>query len=332
MVRFTFFGKARITRSLRAFFDASKTKLIRDTDSITSNMRERGGGILDLELKNFSDKLDHYFQIIVKFDTCDAMGANFINSCLESIGKSFQNEIMSSTHFSDEEKDVEINMCILSNYTPECLVEAYVECPISELTDVDPDLTAEEFAYKFKRAVDITHIDSYRATTHNKGIYNGIDSVVMATGNDFRAIEACGHTYASSNGSYQGLSHVNIENETFRFSLKVPMAIGTVGGLTSLHPLAKLSLDILDRPNAKELMGIIAVTGLAQNFAAVRSLTTTGIQKGHMKMHLLNILNHLEATEQQREIIKDEFDDKVVSFKAVRESLKALGHPNNLKS
>jgi hydroxymethylglutaryl-CoA reductase len=210
-------------------------------------------------------------------------------------------------------------MCILSNYTPKCIVKSFVECKISELNDPSFGMTAEEFVEKFSRAVRISKIDVSRATTHNKGIMNGIDAVVLATGNDFRAVEASVHTHACRDGVYRGLSNVEIEGDTFRFSLEIPLAVGTVGGLTSLHPLAKYSLDLLGRPTSSKLMMVIATIGLAQNFAALRSLVTSGIQKGHMKMHLMNILNHLEATDSEREEAKKHFENEIISFKSVRD-------------
>ncbi|MBP9078518.1 MAG: hydroxymethylglutaryl-CoA reductase, partial [Haliscomenobacter sp.] len=152
-------------------------------------------------------------------------------------------------------------------------------------------------------------------------IFNGVDAVVLASGNDFRAVEACGHAYAAKDGQYRSLSHCTVENGVFRFWMDLPLALGTVGGLTKLHPLAGLSLDILGNPSAPKLMEIIAATGLAQNFAALRSLVTTGIQKGHMKMHLQNILHHLGATDQEAQAVQAYFEDKVVSFSSVREFL-----------
>ena len=213
-------------------------------------------------------------------------------------------------------------MSILSNYTPECLVRTWVECPVADLGAFGNDMDAEQFADKFCRAIKIAHIDPYRATTHNKGIFNGIDAVVLATANDFRAIEACGHTYASRDGQYRSLTHCKVENGMFKFWLDLPLAIGTVGGLTKLHPIARRSLELLGNPNAEELMGIIAATGLAQNFAAIRSLVTTGIQKGHMKMHLLNILNHQGASETEIKNAVEYFNDKTVSVSGVRDYLK----------
>jgi hydroxymethylglutaryl-CoA reductase len=153
---------------------------------------------------------------------------------------------------------------------------------------------------------------------------NGIDSVVIATGNDFRAVESCVHTYASRFGSYASLSEAKIEGDTFHFWLDIPLALGTVGGLTSLHPLAKKSLELLGKPSASELMMIVASVGLAQNFAAVKSLVTTGIQQGHMKMHLSNIMMSLHATEEELVKAREYFKDKVVSFTAAREFLAAI--------
>ena len=207
-------------------------------------------------------------------------------------------------------------MCILSNYTPECIVRCEVNCSVDDLSD-DPNVNSIEFAKKFQQAIHIANIEPYRATTHNKGIFNGIDAVVIATENDFRAVEACGHTYASKSGQYKSLTNVEIKDGKFKFWIDLPIAVGTVGGLTSLHPMVKFSHQLLGNPNAEKLMEIIAAAGLAQNFGALRSLVTTGIQKGHMKMHLLNILNQLEASKEEIKKIKEYFKDKVVEHSAV---------------
>ncbi len=265
-----------------------------------------------------------YYQLHGEFNTKDAMGANFINSILETLGHTWKQMVMNAAGFSDAEKDVLIVMAILSNYTPECRVRASVSCSINDLNDDGLGMSAVEFADKFSRAIRISKIDVTRATTHNKGIMNGVDAVVLATGNDFRAIEACAHAFAARDGQYRGLSNVTIENGVFTFSLEIPLAVGTVGGLTSLHPMAKLSLDMLGRPDAEGLMKVIACIGLAQNFGAVRSLVTSGIQKGHMKMHLMNILNHLEANEAERERAKVHFENEVISFTSVREYIASL--------
>ncbi len=153
---------------------------------------------------------------------------------------------------------------------------------------------------------------------------NGIDAVVLATGNDFRAVEACVHAYAAKDGRYTSLTHSSIDNGIFKFWMEIPLALGTVGGLTSLHPLVKLSLEILQKPSAQELMQIVAVAGLAQNFAAIRSLVTTGIQQGHMKMHLMNILNQLGATDKEKEVLVHHFKKNTATHSAVVEAFQEL--------
>ena len=293
------------------FFSDVKTKLITDSKPITKNMEKRGGGIKSIELIDKTSVLDNYYQLHCSFETMDAMGANFINSCLEQFAKTFKNEAKSFKNFSEDEKDIEIVMSILSNYVPDCIVRAEVSCPVSELNE-DEGVSPNEFAEKFVRAVQIAQVEPYRAVTHNKGIMNGIDAVVLATGNDFRAVEAGVHAYAARNGSYSSLTYATIENGIFKFWIELPLALGTVGGLTNLHPLVKLALEMLEKPSAKELMQIVAVAGLAQNFGALRSLTTTGIQKGHMKMHLMNILNQMGATVDEKQQVATYFEGKTV--------------------
>ena len=305
-------------------FPVLRELLISESADLTANMEKRGGGILDIDLLNLTKTESDYFQIRATFETCDSMGANFINSVLERMGQTLQNFTETHPIFDEDERDISVIMAILSNYTPECIVRVSVNCPVSDLGKFADGMTAETFAEKFRKAVRIARIDPYRATTHNKGIYNGVDAVVLATGNDFRAIEACGHTYAARDGQYRSLSDCTLEDGIFKFWLDLPLAVGTVGGLTKLHPMAKNSLELLGNPNAEELMMIIAATGLAQNFAAVRSLVTTGIQQGHMKMHLLNITNHLAATPAETEQTVSYFEDKTVTFSAVRAYLDDL--------
>lgn len=307
--------------NLQSFFEQAKEDLLNSVTHITQNMDRRGGGILDLQLINQTDKLENYYQLKVTCETCDAMGANFINSILEEMGKNLRLKVSLNPAFTEEERDLEIIMCILSNYTPESIVECSVECPVEALGNFADGMSAQDFARRFVTAVNIARVDTNRAVTHNKGIMNGVDAVILATGNDFRAVEACAHAYASRDGQYRSLSSASIENGIFKFSLTLPLAVGTVGGLTTIHPLAKTSLAILGNPSASELMKVVVATGLAQNFAAVKSLVTTGIQKGHMKLHLLNILTQLNASDDQINRAKEYFSDKVVSYTAVRNFL-----------
>ena len=319
-VHFMFKGD---TSKLESFFNQTKANFFADTESITKNMQKRGGGILDIVLKDKTKLIPNYFQLHATFETKDSMGANFINSCLEQFAKTLKEEALDCELFSASEKDIQVVMSILSNYVPNCIVRAEVSCPINALEEKhinDP----QEFAEKFVQAVQIAEVEPFRAVTHNKGIMNGIDAVVLATGNDFRAVEAGIHAYASRNGQYSSLSHAKIEDGIFTFWMEIPLALGTVGGLTSLHPLVKLSLEMLEKPSARELMQIVAVAGLAQNFAALRSLTTTGIQDGHMKMHLNNILNQFEANEDERVLIRKHFKHHVVSHSAVVDYIENL--------
>ena len=308
---------------LERFFKHVKPKLISDTASMTKSMERRGGGILNIELRNKSEDLPNYYQLHATFETLDAMGANFINSCLEQFATTLKYEALQFEDFNVEEKNISIVMSILSNYVPQCLVRAEVSCNIEDLKSKDiPDPKA--FVQKFKQAVNIAEIEPYRAVTHNKGIMNGIDAVVLATGNDFRAVEAGVHAYATKSGRYSSLTHCSVENGIFKFWIEIPLALGTVGGLTSLHPLVKFSLEMLQKPTARDLMKIVAVAGLAQNFGALKSLTTTGIQEGHMKMHLMNILNQFEATEDEKVKLVKHFKTHVVTHSAVVAAISEL--------
>ena len=316
-VHFIWNGRAEL---LKSHFSELKQLLFANTTHITANMQQRGGGILDVELLDFCHAEPGYFQLKARFNTCDSMGANFINSCLEEFAQILKDWFQDAPHFDDSEREVHVIMSILSNYTPDCLVRTWVQCPIADLGNHD-GIDAQTFASKFQKAVRVAEIDVHRATTHNKGIFNGIDAVVLATGNDFRAVEACGHTYAARNGQYQSLTHLDLSDDMFTYTLEVPMALGVVGGLTTLHPLVVYALELLGKPSAEELMCIAACTGLANNFGALRSLTTTGIQKGHMKMHLLNILNHFQASEAEKLAAVEHFKQHKVSFTSVREHL-----------
>lgn len=315
-------------QKLKYAFNDLKTILFSTTEPITENMRKRGGGIIDIELIDMTDKIEGYFQLKATFNTRDSMGANFINSCLEEFADTLRKFFETSPLFEGEEKNCNIIMAILSNYTPQCLVNVSVSCEIEKFGTMADIQDPHEFVWKFQKAIEISKVDVYRAATHNKGIYNGIDSVALATGNDFRAIEAAGHAYAAREGAYSGLSDVEVKDGIFTYSITVPLSIGTVGGLTSLHPMAKYSLELLDNPGAEELMMIAASVGLANNFSALRSLTTKGIQVGHMKMHLLNILNSLNSTEKEKRKAVEFFKTSKVSYKAVSDFISSVREPN----
>jgi len=316
-VHFKYNGNAE---NLEKFLNDNEHRLIESTDRITKKMRERGGGISKIRLVNKSAELESYYQLHVDFQTIDSMGANFINSCLEIISKKFHQLLNDSPQFKESEKTIEVIMSILSNYTPECIVESSLECKIGDLGNID-GMSSEEFTNRFKDAFDIADIDINRAVTHNKGIMNGIDAVLISTGNDFRAVEAGVHAFASSDGKYKSLSKCSINDNIFKISLKIPLSIGTVGGITDVHPMVKLSLKLLKNPTSNDLMNIICSVGLAQNFAAVKSLVTSGIQKGHMKMHLINLLIKQNASKDQIEKSEEYFNDKEVNSESVKDFL-----------
>ncbi|HET8752890.1 MAG TPA: hydroxymethylglutaryl-CoA reductase, degradative [Salinimicrobium sp.] len=318
-IHFLFPGKKEV---LYAFFEEIKPILLSSVSALTRNMTKRGGGVLDIELKDKTASLPHYFQMHCTFETKDSMGANFINSCLEKFAETFKAEAEKFAGFKAEEKKPEIIMSILSNYVPECLVRVEVYCAVDKLKG--ENYTGLQFAEKFVNALQIAEVEPYRAVTHNKGIMNGIDAVVLATGNDFRAVEAGIHAFAAKDGKYSSLTHARIEAGNFHFWMEIPLALGTVGGLTSLHPLSKVALEILQKPSAPQLMKIVAAAGLAQNFAAISSLVTTGIQQGHMKMHLMNILNQLKANETEKVRLVNHFKTHTVTHSAVEEALEKL--------
>ena len=294
--------------------------LIEHTAHLTENMRKRGGGIKSVRIHDMAPGMPGHFKLEAIFETADSMGANFINTCLEAFAGLLP-EFFHEKGILIDEYDLEITMAILSNHTPECIVSCKVQCPEEEFTGMGVGLTAGEFIGKFKEAVNIASHDPYRAVTHNKGIFNGVDALVLATGNDYRAIEAAGHAYASREGKYSSLTGIELSGGNFTYSLHLPMAIGTVGGLTGAHPLARLSMELLGFPDAGELMQITAAAGMANHFAAIWSLVTSGIQKGHMQMHLSNILNSLGATVNEMETATRYFLDKDVSYRAVEDYL-----------
>jgi len=316
-VHFTWNGKRQIIKDL---FPEIRKKFFEATFELTAKMRNRGGGITDIQLIDKTNELPDYYQIDVSFDTADAMGANFINTCLERISSILQN----INELNTAETRVEIIMSIISNYTPDCLVRCWVECPVEMLAGWNKKLSYNTFATKFKQSVDIANIDISRAVTHNKGIFNGIDAVLLATGNDWRATSASAHAYASKDGKYKALTTIQLTEKTFRYELELPLAIGTVGGITNIHPVVKKAHAILKYPEARKLMMIVAASGLASNFAAIASLISTGIQAGHMKMHLSNILNQLNANYLESEKTRSYFLDMAVSYAAVEEFIQKI--------
>ncbi len=320
-VYFRWFGDPDI---LQERWNMLKSFLIERLHKVTASMVRRGGGILDMKLISFSGTIGNLYKIELAVETVNSMGANFINNCLEETADGL---IQFFTCGRETENGLcQVAMSILTNHTPECTVTVEASCQIAALESIAEKMPVEPLAEKIVLAYEIARQDPFRAATHNKGIMNGVDAVLMATGNDYRAAEAAAHTYASKEGQYRALSYARREEDQLLIGITLPLAIGTVGGITNLHPLARLSIEILGNPTARELMGIVASVGLCSNFVAVRSLVTTGIQKGHMRLHLSNILNMLNASAVQRKEAEEFFFGQKVSFTAVKHFLDGKHH------
>ncbi|HCM89984.1 MULTISPECIES: hydroxymethylglutaryl-CoA reductase, degradative [Vagococcus] len=252
----------------------------------------RGGGLKDISVRLIEQThLSHSFLTIhLMVDVKDAMGANIINTILEGV-----------TPFILELTTGASLMSILSNYNTECLVTATCCVPFSELTT--SDFSGYDIAKKIVEANTYAKLDPYRAATHNKGIMNGIDSVVIATGNDPRAVEAGAHAYASRHGQYEAMTNWEISKDCLIGELTLPMAVGSVGGAISVLPMAKVSLDMLNVSSSEELARVVMCVGLAQNFAALKALVTVGIQKGHMNLHASSLAIQVGAKDEEIAIL-----------------------------
>lgn len=247
---------------------------------------KRGGGARTLR----TEIKDQFLIVYLSVDVKEAMGANILNTMLEGI-KDYLEDISRGKAL----------MAILSNYASESLVTARCRITISSLAT--SAALAQETAEKIALASQLAQIDTYRATTHNKGIFNGIDGLVVATGNDWRAVEAGAHAYAARDGHYRGLSTWTIDGEDLLGQMTLPMPIATVGGSIGLNPKVQAAFDILGQPKARTLASLIVAVGLCQNFAALRALVTTGIQAGHMKLQAKSLAILAGATESEADII-----------------------------
>lgn len=250
----------------------------------------RGGGLKRIKIRTIAatDNSPTFLTIHLMVDVKDAMGANIINTILEGV-----------TPFILELTNGASLMSILSNYNTEALVTAKCQVPCNQLTTKPHD--GYEIAEKIVEASTYAKLDPYRAATHNKGIMNGIDSVVIATGNDPRAVEAGAHAYASRNGQYEGMTNWTINKGMLVGELTLPMAIGTVGGAISVLPMAQANLDMLEVDSSEDLARIILCVGLAQNFAALKALVSDGIQKGHMSLHASSLAIQVGAKNEEIE-------------------------------
>ncbi|MGF3075817.1 hydroxymethylglutaryl-CoA reductase, degradative [Facklamia sp. P12955] len=268
---------------------------------VAYRMVERGGGPLDIEYSAYHSNQTLYHSYYLLFDPCEAMGANSLNTVLEALAFEIKKDIGGK-----------VLMAILSNYNPQNFVK--VEATLSiERIDINLD-RAHPIAQKIAMASDYAQLDPYRATTHNKGIMNGVDAVLIATGNDWRAVEASVHAFACKEGKYRGLSQWFYDSKKAELSghMDIPLPVATVGGTLSIHPMAKWSLNLMGNPNALELAQVVASVGLAQNFAALKAIVSEGIQKGHMGLQARSLAIQVGA--------KADEIDLLVKLLKVRES------------
>ena len=261
-----------------------KKTLLQLANEAYPSIVKRGGGARDLWVENKGDFLIVYLAV----DPKEAMGANMLNTMLEALTDRIQ-----------ELSGGQALMAILSNLATRSLVSA--RCAIDfKVLSRNPE-EAIELAHRMEQASQLAQVDPYRAATHNKGIFNGIDALVLATGNDWRAIEAGAHAYAAQSGSYKGLSHWTSQPKEKKLygEITLPMPVATKGGSIGLNPTVQVSHRLLGEPSAIELAGIIASLGLAQNFAALKALVTTGIQAGHMKLQARSLALLAGAKEEE---------------------------------
>ncbi|MBO1002816.1 hydroxymethylglutaryl-CoA reductase, degradative [Pseudogracilibacillus auburnensis] len=260
-----------------------------------------GGGAKDIEVLVLEESKMVVVHVLV--DTRDAMGANAVNTMLEAVAP-----------LIEEISEAEVVLRILSNLADKRIVRA-------RATFENPFNNKKDEVERFLSAYKLAMIDPYRAATHNKGIMNGISAVALATGNDTRAIEAGAHAYAASSGVYRSLSHWELGDDGHIIgTIELPLVVGIVGGATQTHPVAKLALKLMKIKSAEQLAGIIAATGLAQNFAALRALATDGIQKGHMKLHARNMALMAGAKmEQVDKVIQQAAEKETFNFDTMKE-------------
>lgn len=287
-----------------------KQQLLEIANAAHPSIVKRGGGACDLTIEIKEDFLIVYLMV----DTKEAMGANMVNTMMEAL----------SSPLEDISKGKSL-MSILSNYATESLVTATCRVDLRFLSCQKEE--AIKLAQKMTMASQLAQVDPYRASTHNKGIFNGIDAIVLATGNDWRAIEAGAHTYAVKDGQYRGLSKwsYKVDDNFLEGTLTLPMPVATKGGSIGINPSVQLAHDLLGRPNAKELASIVLSIGLAQNFAALKALVSTGIQAGHMKLQAKSLALLAGAKEEQiSEVVKQLLDSKHMNLETAQKIVNKL--------
>ena len=292
---------------------SQKEELLEQANQAYPSIVKRGGGARELTVEKISSEAD-FLVVYLHVDTQEAMGANMLNTMLEALKPSL--EALSQGQSL---------MGILSNYATDSLVTATCRIAFRYLSRQKDE--ARELAEKMVLASQFAQADPYRAATHNKGIFNGIDALLIATGNDWRAIEAGAHAYASHDGAYRGLSRwtLDIETEELIGEMTLPMPIATKGGSIGLNPRVVLSHELLGQPSAKELAQIIVSIGLAQNFAALKALVSTGIQHGHMKLQAKSLALLAGATEAEvPKLVESLIAEKTFNLEKAQTLLKNL--------
>lgn len=275
---------------------------------------KRGGGLRQVSSRAF--EAEGFVSVDFKVDVKDAMGANIVNAILEGVANLFR------TWFPEQK----ILFSILSNYTTESLVKVSCEIPVERLSKGN---NGQEVAEKIQAASRFSKIDPYRAATHNKGIMNGINAVVLATGNDTRAVASGIHAYASKEGSYQGLAKWDVKDGLLLGSLELPLPVATVGGAVKVLPKAQAALELLEITEAKELAQVMAAVGLAQNLAALRALVSEGIQQGHMSLQVRALAMTVGAKDEEITILSEKLRREKVMNQAIAEKLLREIRQNN---
>lgn len=266
--------------SLKTALEGQRQELLAVAGAAHPSIIRRGGGPVDLQVRILADDL---VSVDLVIDTQEAMGANMINTMLEAVAQQLRTK-----------EHLDVLMAILSNYTTECLVTARCQIPVANLAKNGVD--GAEIAAKLAQASRVAQLDPYRAATHNKGIMNGIDAAVIASGNDWRAVEAAAQAYAAKDGQYRGLSTWQVQDEQLVGELTLPMPVGSVGGSINIVPVVQVNSDLRQEKNAADLAQIIVSVGLGQNLAALYALVTDGIQKGHMNLQIKSLAAATGAT------------------------------------
>lgn len=291
-------ARVRDFESFEAKILAAKADLINSANlNVAHGLVSRGGGIEDIQVRSV-DRGDGSVMAVVHVlaDPCDAMGANIINQVCEFLKTPIENLTGDS-----------VTMCILSNLVDTKLTRAKVT-----IHDIDPEL-----ANRIVEASLFSHVDPYRAATNNKGVMNGIDPILIATGNDWRAVEAGVHAYASRSGQYRSITSWTFADGILTGVLEAPIVVGTVGGVTKLHPTAQMSLNMLGVRSASELSRICAAVGLVQNLGALKALTTVGIIEGHMKLHIRNLTLGAGASEREVPLVQKRLEEILMLTKRI---------------